>query len=273
MFPQTFLGHKFRARSPENVVAELEYIKNNLPQLREIVFDDDTFTIDRKRVIEICELIRSHSLDVVWSCNARANVPYNVLKEMKTAGCRLLIVGYESGNSQILKNIKKGVTKERMIQFTRDCQELRIMIHGCFIFGLPGETKETIRETIEFAKGLNLDSIQGAVASPYPGTEFYDYCLKHGLLRYKLTDVDGYDKFTDEEGYQSSIVEFPDLTAREIVEAVDGFHVEYYYRLRYFYKLFRLVFKGWGECERILASGWEFQKYITKRLSRRLRGS
>ncbi|MBU2824666.1 radical SAM protein, partial [Acidithiobacillus ferrooxidans] len=110
---------------------------------------------------------------VTWSCNAKANVPYDTLKVLHENGLRLLLVGYESGDQQILNNIKKGLKVEAARKFTADCHKLGIVIHGTFILGLPGETKETIQKTIDFAKEINPHTIQVSLAAPYPGTFLY----------------------------------------------------------------------------------------------------
>lgn len=263
LWPQTFLGRRYRVRSPQNVAKEIKFIKSELPQVKEILFEDDTFTALPSRVEKICDLIKP--MDASWSANARADVKYETLKKMKEAGCRLLIVGYESGSQEILNNVRKGITIERMKKFTRDCHKLGIMLHGCFIFGLPGETKETIKKTIDFAMELDCDTIQGAVATPFPGTEFYDYCQKHGYLRSK--------RYIDEHGYQESILDLPSLSAKELVDAVDDLHVKYYYRIHYIYKILKQTTKDPREIERILKSGSEFQQYIIKRLFRRVKTS
>ena len=121
-------------------------------------------------------------LGITWSCTSRVTTDYDTLKAMKEAGCRLLIVGYESGDPQILKNIKKGATVQRALDFTRDCHKLGLVIHGDFILGLPGETKESIRNTIEFAKQLDCETIQVSIAHAFPGTEFFDYAKENGFI-------------------------------------------------------------------------------------------
>ena len=107
---------------------------------------------------------------------------------MKEAGCRLLIVGYESGDPQILKNIKKGATVDMAQRFTENCHKLGLMIHGDFIVGLPGETRESIRNTIDFAKRLDTETIQVSIAHPYPGTEFYDYVKEERPDHHRFDD-------------------------------------------------------------------------------------
>src|SRR5205807_10569156 len=104
------------------------------------------------------------------------------LKAMKDAGCRLLIVGFESGAPQILKNIKKGATVERARDFVKDCHDLGLIINADFILGLPGETTESIRNTINFANTLDCETIQVSVAHAYPGTEFYDFAARNNFI-------------------------------------------------------------------------------------------
>ncbi|MGA8660367.1 MAG: hopanoid biosynthesis associated radical SAM protein HpnJ, partial [Chthoniobacterales bacterium] len=171
LWPQTIGGHRYRARSPESVFREMQRAKALFPQVNEFFFDDDTFTAYQPRAREIA--VRLGSLGITWSCNARANVSYETLRVMKENGLRLLLVGYETGSQSILDNIKKGIRLEEAEAFTRHCRELGITIHGTFILGLPGETLQTIEETIEFAKRLDLFSIQVSLAAPYPGTELY----------------------------------------------------------------------------------------------------
>src|SRR5262249_29889342 len=149
LWPQTVGGHRYRTRSVGHVVEEVAWAKAAFPQVKEFFFDDDTFTDDAPRAEAIArELGR---LGVTWSCNAKANVARSTLKVLKDGGLRLLLVGYESGNQQILHNIKKGMRVDVARRFTKDCHDLGIAIHGTFILGLPGETKATIEETIRFA--------------------------------------------------------------------------------------------------------------------------
>ena len=149
--------------------------------MKEFFFDDDTFTDDLPRAEAIARELGK--LGVTWSCNAKANVPRETLKVLRDNGLRLLLVGYESGNQQILHNIKKGMRVEVAKRFTKDCHELGIAIHGTFILGLPGETKETIEETIRFATEINPHTIQVSLAAPYPGTFLYKQALRERLAR------------------------------------------------------------------------------------------
>jgi radical SAM superfamily enzyme YgiQ (UPF0313 family) len=173
-------GHRYRTKSVGAVLAEAAMAKELFPQMKELFFDDDTFTDDRRRAEEIA--VGLGQLGLTWSCNAKANVPRETLQIMRDNGLRLLLVGYESGDQQILINIKKGLRVERAKQFAKDCRDLGITIHGTFILGLPGETKETIQETIKFAREVNPHTIQVSVAAPYPGTELYRQAKENGWL-------------------------------------------------------------------------------------------
>ena len=153
---------------------------------------------------------------------------------MKEAGCRLLIVGFESGDPQILKNIKKGATVERARAFAKDCHDLGLTIHGDFILGLPGETKESIRNTINFAKTLDCETIQVSIAHAYPGTEFYDYAKANGFI---ANDAE----MKDEGGHQMAHIEYPGLPTDYVLEMVHRFYDEYYFRPK---AAFRVVWKA-----------------------------
>src|SRR5262249_11387217 len=148
LWPQTVGGHRYRVRSVGHVIEELRWARQAFPQVKEFFFDDDTLTDNLPRVEELAREIGR--LGITWSCNAKANVPRATLQVMRDNGLRLLLVGYESGNQKILHNIKKGMLVDVARRFTKDCHELGIKIHGTFILGLPGETRETIEETIRF---------------------------------------------------------------------------------------------------------------------------
>jgi hopanoid biosynthesis associated radical SAM protein HpnJ len=255
LWPQTYSGHAMRTRSPENVYQEVKWIKENLPQVRDISFDDDTFSADRRHARAVAELIKP--LGVSWVINARANCDYETLKIMRDAGLHHVIVGYESGNEQILKNIKKGVTRAQAEEFTRNCKKLGITIHGAFIMGLPGETRETIRDTIEYAKKLDLESIQVSLASPYPGTEFYEQCRREGWI---VSET-----FLDDTGHQSCVIGYPHLSNQEIFDAVELFYSKFYFRPKYILRsIGRMIVDG-EERKKLLKEGKQYFDYMRKR--------
>jgi hopanoid biosynthesis associated radical SAM protein HpnJ len=255
LWPQTYTGQKMRTRSPQNVYEEVRWIKENMPGVREISFDDDTFSADRKHARAVAELIKP--LGISWVINARANCDFETLKIMREAGLRHVVVGYETGNEQILKNIKKGVTKEQAIQFTKDCKKLGISIHGAFIMGLPGETRDTILETIEYAKMLDLDSIQVSLASPYPGTEFYEQSKREGWI--------SSDSFLDDTGHQTCVINYPHLSNREIFDAVELFYNKFYFRPKYIVRSVMRMLTDSGERKKLLREGKQYLEYMKKR--------
>jgi hopanoid biosynthesis associated radical SAM protein HpnJ len=255
LWPQTFSGQRMRTRSPQNVYEEVKWIVDNIPEMRELSFDDDTFSADKKHARAVAELIKP--LGISWTINARANCDYETLKVMREAGLRHVVVGYESGNEQILKNIKKGVTKAQAIQFTRDCQKLGISIHGAFIMGLPGETKETIRETIEYAKMLDLNSIQASLASPYPGTEFYTMCKEQGWI--------SSDSFLDAGGHQKCVINYPNLSNAEIFNSVEEFYDKFYFRPKFIMRSIGRMIVDSAERKKLLREGKQYLAYMRKR--------
>jgi len=230
LWPQTLSGHPWRKRSTDDVAGEMAKARELWPNVKEFFFDDDTFNIQKARTIELCEKLKP--LGLTWSCTSRVTTDYETLKAMKEAGCRLLIVGYESGDPQILKNIKKGATIERARDFTRDCHKLGLVIHGDFILGLPGETHETINNTIAFAKELDVETIQVSVAHAYPGTELYDYAVSNGFMV-------GDNKMVDEGGHQLAQIQYPGLPADDIMSAVHRFYDEYYFRPKAVFRILR----------------------------------
>lgn len=258
-WPVTLMGKKYRSRSAENIADEFEYVQEELPEVKEIFIEDDTFTINKKLVKAFCEEVKKRKIDVAWSCNARANLDYNTMKAMKDAGCRLLIVGYESGCDDMLQNIKKGVNTEQMKAFTKEAKKARLMIHGDFIIGLPGETKETADKTLKFIKELKPNILQVAVATPIPGTEFYDWVKKNGFML-----VDNLEESIDENGYQKCIISYPEFTKDDIENYVDRALKEYYLNPSYIPVAMSNVLRknGFHELKGICSSAIKFLNYI-----------
>jgi hopanoid biosynthesis associated radical SAM protein HpnJ len=256
LWPQTLSGHPWRKRSTDDVAREMAMAKGYWPKVKEFFFDDDTFNIQKARTIELCSKLKP--LGLTWSCTSRVTTDYETLKAMKEAGCRLLIVGYESGDQQILKNIKKGATVERARQFTKDCHKLGLVVHGDFILGLPGETHQTINNTIAFAKELDVETIQVSVAHAYPGTELYDYAVKNGFMVAE-------SKMVDEGGHQLAHIQYPGLSADEILSAVHRFYDEYYFRPKAVIRILRKAAFDGGERKRLYKEAKTFLKLRSAR--------
>ncbi len=257
LWPQTVGGHRYRTRSVGHVIEEIKYAKAAFPQVKEFFFDDDTFTDDIERTEAIAKELGK--LGVMWSCNAKANVPRKTLEVLKDNGLRLLLVGYESGNQQILHNIKKGLRVEVAERFTRDCHDLGIQIHGTFILGLPGETKETIRETVEYAKRINPHTIQVSLAAPYPGTFLYNQAVQNGWLDAANAEL------VDESGIQIAPLHYPHLSHKEIFDSLEGFYKEFYFRPGKIASIVGEMMRSTDMMKRRLREGVEFFQFLRER--------
>ena len=256
LWPQTVGGHNYRTRSIAHVIEEVKYVQREIPQTKEIFFDDDTLTDNRPRVEELARELGK--LGVTWSCNAKANVPYETLKIMKEGGLRLLLVGYESGNQQILHNIKKGLRTDVARQFTKDCHALGIVIHGTFILGLPGETEETIEETINYAKEIDPHTIQVSLAAPYPGTFLYKQAVDNEWF-------DGTDHLLTEGGTQIAQLSYPHLPAALIFDKVEEFYKRFYFRPSKIWSIMSEMLRDWDMMKRRLREGVEFFEFLRRR--------
>ncbi len=258
LWPQTIGGHKYRVRSPQNVADEMAYMKKIFPQVQEFFFDDDTFTANLPRAREIAKKLGA--LGVNWSCNSRANLEYDTIKSFKDNGLRLFLVGYESGNDETLKRIKKGVTTDEMRKFTKDCHKAGVIIHGTFILGLPVETRETIEQTIRFAQELDVFSMQVSLAAPYPGTELFEQAKLNGWFTKKdKTDL------VEGDGFQQSALEYPGLNKDEIYENVERFYRSYYLRPKPILRIIKTMLEDKDVCVRRLREGYEFFKSMAQR--------
>lgn len=257
LWPQTVGGHRYRTRSVGHVVEEIAWAKKAFPKVKEFFFDDDTFTDDLPRAEAIAKELGK--LGVTWSCNAKANVPRDTLKKLKDGGLRLLLVGYESGDQQILHNIKKGMRVEVAERFTKDCHELGIAIHGTFIVGLPGETRETLKKTAEWAAKINPHTIQVSLAAPYPGTFLYDQAVKNGWL-----DAD-HAELVDEHGIQIAPLHYPHLAHSEIFEAVETFYKSFYFRPKKIGAIVKEMVTDFDMMKRRLREGVEFFDFLNER--------
>ncbi|MBI5181696.1 MAG: radical SAM protein [Nitrospirae bacterium] len=177
----TFIpGRNYNTRSIENVIEEFRYIKKEIPYVRSVMIQDDTFTDER--AFEFSKGMIDAGIRLPWSCYSRGNMKYETLKLMKEAGCRNMHVGYESASNMVLKNIRKGLTKETMTEFTKNAHRAGLRIHADFAFGFDGETVDGMHETIGWAKELNPDTAQFQLMIPFPGTPYYDRLKEKGWI-------------------------------------------------------------------------------------------
>ena len=231
LWPQVMHGRKVRLRSPERVVDEMEYDIGLCPQVArggEFFFEDDTFTAVKSNAVAICEEILSRGLKITFSVNARVDTADpELFRFMKAAGCRELLVGFESGDQKVLDGVNKKQAPDDSVRFMELARAAKLDVHGCFVFGLPGETEETIEATIKFALGLGLHTVQFSAAVPFPGTRYYDQCRENGLLK-----TDRWDAWLD-NGEQSAVVDYPGLGMDSVNRAVDSGLKRFYFRPSY----------------------------------------
>ena len=263
LWPQTIGGHRYRHRTAPKVIEEVKFILAEMPEVKEIFFDDDTLADAHDFVVELSgELAKlgfgKPGFPVTWGCNAKANVPQPVLKAMKEGGCRVLLVGYESGNQQILHNIKKGLLTKVARQFTKDAHALGLTIHGTFILGLPGETLETIEESIRYAIELNPHTIQVSLAAPYPGTFLYRQAVENGWF-------DGGDHLLTDGGNQIAQLSYPHLPASVIFDKVEEFYRRFYFRPRKIGAIVGEMVRDFDMMKRRLREGVEFFDFLRRR--------
>lgn len=259
--PQVLQGHIYRKRSIQSIVNEFQYIHDNFRDVKEIMIEDDTLTADKKRCMELSQaLIDNKLISIPWSANSRADVDLETMRLMHKAGCRLFCVGFESGDQQVLNNIKKGTKIDIIHRFVKDAKRAGIMIHGCFMVGNRGETTATLDKTLAFAKQLNPDTAQFFPIMVYPGTSDWAYYADKGWIMSK-----NFRNWITEEGLHSSTVSNPDLPYETLVDFCDKARREFYLRPRYIvYKLFQSI-KHPSEAKRIFKAFGTFKGYLFKR--------
>ena len=233
------------------------YIEKELPQVKEVLIDDDTFSFSQEHTNRFCELMIEKHVKIPWTVECRATLKYETMLRMKKAGCRLIVIGFESADNAILKNINKGITVDRMRKFVEDAKRANIMIHSCFMAGNKGETKETLTKSLRFAIEIQADTCQFFPLMVYPGTEAYEWAKNNGYL---LTE--DYSKWLTDEGLHNCVVSTPELSANELVSFCDYARRKYYLNSKYLmYKLFQMI-KNPKEIEKTLKSAKTFMKYL-----------
>jgi len=223
-------GRGYRMRSPKNVVDEMEMIHNKYG-ISQVTFYDDAFTVNRDRVLKICEELHTRKLEIVWDCGTRVDmVDRELLKTMRDAGCIAVWLGVESGSETILGAMKKSIKLNQTRLAYKTAHEVGLMTIANTVLGFPGETEQTARETINFVKELNPDDVGFYVATPYPGTPMYEQVKKNGWLR--VTDFDKYDT-------AGPTFETPWLSMKRLAEIRYKAYQEFYLRPGYVIKMMR----------------------------------
>jgi anaerobic magnesium-protoporphyrin IX monomethyl ester cyclase len=259
LFPQTLTGHTYRMRSIENVIEEIEYIRKEFPYVREIKFEDDII-IGRERYVELCEKIMAKNLKFMWAINARADLSLDIMRLMRRAGCRLLCVGIESGNQKVLDGIGKKITVEQIRRFASDAKKAGVLIHGCFLVGGPGETPETLKETLSFAIALEPDTAQFFPISYYPGTRAYEWAKNNGYLT-----TEDFSKWLTPDGMLSSVVMLPGLSTSQLVDFCDYARRKFYLRPKYCVRKMVQCIRHPFEAQRTFKALNTFRRHILRR--------
>jgi radical SAM superfamily enzyme YgiQ (UPF0313 family)/glycosyltransferase involved in cell wall biosynthesis len=220
VWPQVLYGGKnYRPRQPEKVIEEVETIVDEFG-FQSVYFDDDTFNIGKKRMRKICDEMVQRKINVSWGAMARADTAdYETLKAMKAAGLVGIKFGVESGVQELVDNAEKALDLKKVRKAVDWCKSLGIKTHLTFTFGLPGETRDTIRQTIEFAKELNPDSIQFSITTPFPGTKYFEILKQNGCLLTQEWEM--YD------GTLYTVIKTDDLSSHDLEDAVKQANSEF----------------------------------------------
>lgn len=260
VFPQTLTGHVFRARSPVNIVDEVEWVEKNMPEVRAVFFEDDTMTADRDRLAVIARELLQRRLSLSWSCNMRADMDYETLLLCRKAGLRTVCVGFESGSDRILAAMGKNLTTERMRRFASDCRKAHVRVHGCFMVGTRGETRATMEETLSFALELNPDTAQFYPLMVYPGTAAYRMACADGCIV-----PASFREWLKPDGTHNCVVRTAELSPEELVEFCDRARRKFYLRPRYLIGKFLRTVGDRDERKSVLLAFRTFRRHMLGR--------
>lgn len=259
VYPQNMTGRRVRFRDIDAVLDEWEYVEREFPGVRELFIEDDAMTLDAVRCQALMRRKIERGIRIGFTANSRADVDFETLKWLKRGGCRLLCVGFESGSQLILDRMKKKLNLNQSRQFVKDAKRAGIMVHGCYLVGLPEETQETLEATLAFAKDLNTDTAQFFPLMVYPGTEAYDWANKNGYLA-----TCDFSSWLTPDGLHNCVVDRQDLSHTQLVAFCDRARREFYLRPRYILFKFRQILTRPDEAVRTLKSLKKFWKYLVQ---------
>jgi radical SAM superfamily enzyme YgiQ (UPF0313 family) len=235
----------------------MQYVQQTFPKARSIFFEDDTLTANKKRCLELAAAIRRAGIHLPWSANSRIDLDFETLSKLKDAGCRELCVGFESGDQRTLNTMKKGIRTDRMFEFMKDANRAGILIHGCFIVGFPGETREHIQRTVDMAIALKPDTVQFYPVMVYPGTEAYNDYRKKGWLT-----EDGYHRWLTPEGLHNCVIQNEFVGPEELVQLCDQARRRFYLRPGYILYKFRQMLRSPDDIGRTFKAARVFFKFL-----------
>ena len=264
VYPQVVHGHRYRHRSAENIVDEMLWVQSNMPEVREITFEDDNFAADRSFARRFAARVKEKGIQLPFFANLRTTVDYETLRALKAAGLRNTAVGFESGDNRLLQNMRKGQNLEIEKRFVENAHELGLLVHGCFMVGFPGETRDTMRKTLNLARRINPDSAQFYPVMPYPGTGAYAYYKSEGYLVHE-----NFDQWLTDDGGHRCVINLPGLAPEDIEDFCERAFRAFHFRPRYLlYKAGQALVRpreGW----RSLVAGLHYLRYLLTNRRRR----
>ena len=260
MYSQVMFGKGYRKRSAKNLFDEVVYITKNFPEVTEILIDDDNFAVDQENVKEFCKLMIEKRINLKWVVQCRVTLQYETMVLMRKAGCRLVVVGYESGSQKVLDGMHKGITLEMSRKFNAAAKKAKMRVHGCFMVGNPGETKVTMQETLNFAKSLTMDTVQFFPLMLYPGTEAYEWAKKNNYIK-----ANSYDEWIKPDGMHNCVLSTPEVSNQELVEFCNYARREFYLRPSYILMKAGQCLTNWGDFKRTLKAFGTFRKHLFKK--------
>ena len=263
LYPQTMFGN-FRERSPKNIADEFLWITKNLPQVKEVLIDDDTFTMNKTHAQKVAQELIKNNNKLLWTCESRATLDYETLALMKKAGCRLIVTGFESVSQDVLNKVNKGIKFSNVDAFVDSAQKAGIKIHACFMAGNPGDTHETLNATLKWALKKKFDTAQFFPLQVYPGTKAYTWAQETGYLKKQ----DFRDWITQSGMHNMTIIKNDmELTAKDCLDFCDYARRKFYLRPGFiFLKIIRGIIEP-QEFKKNLKGFLKIYKFLFKKIS------
>lgn len=257
VYPHTMTGLRPRLRSAANVADEIEEIAEAFPGVRSVFFEDDTLTTKKQHARALSNEMIRRGLDLSWTANARADVDPETLQIMSRAHLRCLCVGFESASEDILSDMKKRLHTDDALRFMQDARRANVLVHGCFIMGMPGETMETMNATLDWAIRLDPDTAQFYPLMVYPGSPAFEQVRRSGHLT-----TDNYEEWLSPEGYHTAITRTESLSSYDIVRFCGKARRRFYLRPRYIIRKLIQALEDEGERIRIIRAFRTFRRHI-----------
>jgi len=268
VYPQTFSGHKMRYRSVANVADEFDFVSREMPEIKTVMLEDDTFIISKPRTLELAnELIRrGNKLPFDANCRADIGAEGELLSTLHKAGARLFCVGFESGDVEVINGMKKNNDDRRDAKyheeahhFVRRCRDSGIMVHGCFMVGNLNETPASMEKTLSFAKKLQPDTAQFFPIMVYPGTTAYEEAKKRDYIQ-----IEDWGAWLTKDGLHNSVVTLPNITHEQLVSFCDRARRSFYLSPSYLLYKLKQSLKDRRELQRNLKGFVTLSKYLLR---------